>query len=68
MMKFIKGFLPHLAIAMLLGFIVLIILDGRNPLMAFITSDTSKVYMLIMCIVCLIVIISNIAESRKRGR
>ena len=41
-MKFLKAFLPHLAIAMLMGLVVLVILDGRNPLMAFLTSGCSK--------------------------
>lgn len=64
-MKFLKAFLPHLAVAMLLGLLVLIVLDGRNPLMAFLTSGASKAYMIIMCLLSLTVIGAHIAERRK---
>lgn len=30
-MKFLKNFLPHLAIAMAVGLVVIMILDGFNP-------------------------------------
>lgn len=64
-MRFLKSFLPHLAIAMQLGLLVLIVLDGRNPLMAFLTSGASKVYMVIMCILSLAVTGAYIADKRK---
>lgn len=64
-MRFLKSFLPHLAIAMLLGLLVLIVLDGRNPLMAFLTSGASKVYMIVMCVSALLVIGAHIADQRK---
>lgn len=64
-MRFLKSFLPHLAVAMLLGLLVLIVLDGRNPLMAFLTSGASKVYMVIMCVLSLTVIGAYIADKRR---
>lgn len=64
-MKFIKGFLPHLAAAMLLGLVVLIVLDGYNPLMGFLTSGVSKVYMLLMCLINLGLIWAGILGQRK---
>ncbi len=64
-MKFLRAFLPHLAVAMLLGLVVLIILDGFNPLMAFLTSNVSKLYMLIMCLVSIAVIISALVRQHK---
>lgn len=39
-----------LACAFLLGMLVLVFLDGRNPTMAFLTSGASKVYILLMCV------------------
>ena len=38
-MRAVKEFIAHLAIAMLLGMVVITILDGYNPLMAFLTSS-----------------------------
>lgn len=64
-MKFIKDFIPHLALSMLLGLIVLIILDEHNPLMNFLTSNVSKIYLLIMCMLSLIVILLYISDRRK---
>ena len=64
-MRFIRDFLPHLAVSMLLGLIVLIILDEHNPLMNFLTSNVSKVYLLIMCALSLLVIIMYISDRRK---
>ncbi len=64
-MKFFKFILPHLAIAMLLGLIVLMILDGRNPLMNFLTGSAAKTYMLIMCVICITVIAGYVRENNK---
>ena len=64
-MKFLKAFLPHLAIAMLMGLVVLVILDGRNPLMAFRTSGCSKIYMLLMCFLAIGVIVELLSKAEK---
>ena len=64
-MKFLKFILPHLAIAMLLGLLVLMILDGRNPLMNFLTGSAARAYMLIMCVICITVIAMYIKENNK---
>ena len=64
-MRFIRDFLPHLSIAMLLGLVVLVILDEHNPTMKFLTSGTSKVYLLLLCALCLTSLILYVAEKRK---
>lgn len=64
-MRYIRDFLPHLAISMLLGLVVLVILDEHNPTMKFLTSGTSKIYLLLMCVLSLICIVSYIVEKRK---
>ena len=64
-MKAVKEFIAHLAIAMLLGMVVITILDGYNPLMAFLTSKASKVYIIVMCILGLVTALMYIAKSRK---
>ncbi len=64
-MKFLKNFLPHLAIAMAVGLVVIMILDGFNPLMKFLTSDVARAYIVILAIVVVISSVISIAENRK---
>lgn len=64
-MKFLKNFLPHLAIAMAVGLVVIMILDGFNPLMKFLTSDVTRTYIVILAIVVVISSVISIAENRK---
>mgnify|MGYP006976122879 FL=1 len=64
-MKFLKNFLPHLAIAMAVGLVVIMILDGFNPLMKFLTSDVTRAYIVILAIVVVASAIIAIAENRK---
>lgn len=45
-MKFLDKILPHIALALALGVMVLTVLDSFNPLMAFLTSTPSKVFLL----------------------
>ena len=49
-MKKLKTVLALFSNAMLLGLLLLIYLDGRNPYMAFLTSGVSKVYLVILCL------------------
>lgn len=44
-------FLAMLANALQLGLIVLVILDARNPFMAFLTSTPSHIYLLLLAVV-----------------
>ena len=64
-MKFLKNFLPHLAIAMAVGLVVIMILDGFNPLMKFLTNDVTRAYIVILAIVVVISSVISIAENRK---
>ena len=64
-MKAIMEFIAHLAIAMFLGMVVITVLDGYNPLMAFLTSRTTKIYIIVMCILGLVTAVMYIAKSRK---
>lgn len=64
-MRAVKEFLAHLLIAMLLGMVVITILDGYNPLMAFLTSRATKVYIIVMCILGVATAVMYIAKSRR---
>lgn len=64
-MRFLKNFLPHLAIAMALGLVVIMILDGYNPLMKFLTSSTTKAYIIILAFVVITSSIILIADNRR---
>ena len=57
--------LTMLANAMLLGLIVLVYLDGRNPFMAFLTSTASKVYILLACVLGLAVTVLCLVWLRR---
>ena len=64
-MRFLRAFLPHLALALALGLIVLVILDGYNPLMAFLTSKVSKIFILVVCGSSILVSLICIVRDRK---
>ena len=58
-------FLAMLANAMLLGLVVLVILDARNPFMAFLTSTPSHVYLLVLAAVGIAACSAQIAVLRR---
>ena len=64
-MRFLRAFLPHLALALALGLIVLVILYGYNPLMAFLTSKVSKIFILVVCGSSILVSLICIVRDRK---
>ena len=64
-MRFIRNAIPHLSLALALGLIVLVVLDGFNPLMAFLTSRASKVFILALCLSCIVTSLISIVENRK---
>ena len=64
-MKTIKAFLPHLLISLLLGLILLVYLDGRNPMMEFLTSRASKIYLISTCAVGLTVAMLYVSGQRR---
>lgn len=67
-MKWLRDFLPHLSIAMLLGLPVLIYCHERNPMLSFLTSNASFVYMLTLCVVGLTVAVMDISDRRRLAR
>ena len=61
----IMEFLSHLAICMALALIVITILNGFNPLMSFLTSDTTKVFIFVFCGVVVVSSIGAIVRGRR---
>ena len=57
--------LAMLANALLLGLIVLVILDARNPFLQFLTSGPSHVYLLTTAVVGVAALSLFIAQLRK---
>lgn len=49
MMKAIRKLLPHVCISLCLGLAVIAVLDGFNPMMAFLTSRPSKIFLFCCC-------------------
>ena len=61
-----KLLLPLLTNAMLLGMLLIVYLDGRNPFMAFLTSTPSKVYIVMMCLLGLLTSTLYLMRTRDR--
>ena len=66
MKKFFRGFLPNLALAMLLGLMTIVIVDGFNPMMQFLGSNVTKIYIMMTCVVCITVSVTQIARWRRK--
>ncbi|MCR5663334.1 MAG: hypothetical protein K6G17_00475 [Oscillospiraceae bacterium] len=67
-MKKIARAIPHLAIALLLGLQVFVVLDGFNPLMQWLNSGVSKIYITATCVVGLIACVLCVVQQRRRPR
>lgn len=64
-MKRLVRILPHVTIVLSLMFITFWVLDIYNPLMNFISSDLSKILLLVFCISSLFTAILAVAMDRK---
>lgn len=58
-----KRVLAKILIALALGLLVLVVLDGYNPTMAFLTSASSKVYIFFTCLAAAALGILCLAEK-----
>lgn len=65
---FIKYILPHLLLCMALGLVLIVVLDGYNPMMGFLTSDVSKKYIYILCVLAVLTALLYIAETQRSPR
>ena len=63
-MRRVKLFLAMLANALLMGLVVLVIVDARNPYMRFLTSSSSYLYLLLLAAVGITVVSLYIASLR----
>lgn len=66
-MKKISGFLSHLSICFALALLTIVILDGRNPMMKFLTSNVSKTLIVIACIVFILSALLHIFQGKGNG-
>lgn len=69
---FIKYILPHLLLSMALGLVLIAVLDGYNPMMGFLTSEVSKIYIYILCALVVLTALLYIGgtqiKSKNRGK
>lgn len=69
---FVIYILPHLLLSMALGLVLITVLDGYNPMMGFLTSEVSKIYIYILCALAVLTALVYIAEtqikSKNRGK
>lgn len=67
-MKFFRGFLPNLSIALNIALVIVIYLDKRNPMMGFLVG-APFVVLLIACVACSIAsAVVLYGDWRKTGR
>ena len=67
-MKKLEEFLPHLCIAMMLSLLVIVVLDGYNPMMRWLNSGVSKLFLVLCAIVGLVTALMLIARQRHRKK
>ena len=65
MKKFIRYILPHIALVMLVGIMLITVLDGYNPFMGFLTSAVSKRFIFIGCIAGVISAVALIIRNNR---
>lgn len=68
LVAFIKYILPHLLLCMALGLVLIVVLDGYNPMMGFLTSDVSKAYIYILCALAVLTALLYIGEIQIRSK
>ena len=65
---FIKYILPHLLLSMALGLVLIVVLDGYNPMMGFLTSQVSKIYICILCALAVLTALLYIGETQTKRK
>lgn len=65
---FVIYILPHLLLSMALGLVLITVLDGYNPMMGFLTSDVSKIYIYILCALAVLTALLYIAETKIKSK
>lgn len=58
--------ITHICLAMTLGLALLCYLEGRNPLMRFLNSDVSRIYIWVLCGFSFLVCIVQLARFARR--
>ena len=66
LLKMLWRLLPHFTIILALCFLVFLILDWYNPLMAFITNDISTRLLAVFCVVSILTAIKSLWIRKKR--
>lgn len=66
-MKKISVVLSHLSICFALALLTIMILDGRNPMMKFLTSNVSKTLIVIACAVFILSALVHIIRDNGKN-
>lgn len=66
-MKFLRGFLPNLTIALNLALLIAVYLDLRNPLMGFLVGTPFLVLVIADCVCSVATAVILYADWRKNG-
>ena len=67
-MRKIAESIPHLTIAMAVGLMVFAVLDGYNPMMQWLTSSVSKIYIFLLGALSIATAVLCVYYQRRRKR
>ena len=65
-MRFFKGFIPNLTVALCMALAVVTIVDNYNPMMGFLRGNTAYVLIFAVCICGTLSAITLYASWRKK--
>lgn len=66
-MKFLRGFIPNLTIALNVAMMIVLYLNSRNPMMGFLIGTPFLVLAMLTCILSMMTAVIVYADWRKRG-
>ena len=67
-MKFLRGFVPNLAIALNVAMMIVLYLNSRNPMMGFLIGTPFLVLAVLTCITSITTAVIVYADWRKQGK
>lgn len=65
-MRKLKSILSNISFALMLGVLTLVVLDNHNPMLKFLTSTASKIFIVTACAFAAVTLILVIAETEIR--
>lgn len=65
-MRKLKSILTNISLALMLGVLTLVVMDNHNPMLKFLTSSSSKIFITAACAVSALTLVILIVENELR--